>query len=48
MNDVTLPITSVERQVADLRVDTVSMLARIDRVKTRLDQIEKRLGSIDA
>jgi len=48
VRDLKLRMTSLERQVADLRVDMVAMSGRIDRIELRLDRIERRLDLIPA
>jgi outer membrane murein-binding lipoprotein Lpp len=44
MQDLKHRVTSLERQVADIRVDmAAAMSARLDRIEVRLDRIERRL-----
>ena len=48
MQDVKHRVTSLERQVADIRVDMAGMSARMDRIDGRLDRIERRLELVPA
>ena len=41
--DIKPRLTSVERQVGELRLDLAGQPARIDRMEVRLDPIERRL-----
>ena len=43
MQDLKHRVTSLERQVADIRVDMAAMSARMDRIEVRLDRMERRL-----
>jgi archaellum component FlaC len=43
VQDLKHRMTSVERQLGELRVDIAGVHARIDRVEARLDRIEQRL-----
>jgi hypothetical protein len=46
VRDPKLRVTSLDRQVADLRGDMVGISSRIDRIEFRLDRIERRLDLI--
>ncbi len=41
--DIKPRLTSVERQVGELRVDLANQSSRIDRIDVRLDRMERRL-----
>ena len=48
VQDLKHRMTSVERQLGDLRSDMAGMSARIDRLETRIDRIERRLDIVSA
>ena len=48
VQDLKHRMTSVERQLGDLRSDMAGMSARIDRLETRIDRIEQRLDIVSA
>ena len=48
IGDLKHRMTSVERQVGELRVDMAGLSARMDRFDSRLDRIGRRLDLVDA
>jgi predicted nucleic acid-binding Zn-ribbon protein len=46
LQDIKHRVTSLERQVADIRVDMAAMSARMDRIDARLDRMERRLDVV--
>lgn len=48
VQDLKHRMTSVERQLGDLRSDMAGMSARIDRLEVRIDRIERRLDIVSA
>jgi len=48
LQDLKHRVTSLGRQVADIRMDMVAMSARMDRIEIRLDRIERRLELVPA
>ncbi len=48
MGDVKQRLTSVERQIGELRVDMAGISARMDRSDLRLERIERRLDIVEA
>jgi len=48
VQDLKHRMTSVERQLGDLRTDMAGISARIDRLETRIDRIERRLDIVSA
>ncbi len=48
LRDIKPRLTSVERQLGELRVDLAGQAARIDRIEVRLDRIERRLDIVSA
>jgi chromosome segregation ATPase len=43
LQDIKHRVSSLERQVADIRVDMAAMAMRMDRIEGRLDRMERRL-----
>ena len=48
VQDLKHRMTSVERQLGDLRSDMAGLSARIDRLEVRIDRIERRLDIVSA
>lgn len=48
LDENTLRLASVEREVAGLHSDVVGLHGRLDRVSDRLARIERRLDLVDA
>lgn len=48
VQDLKHRMTSVERQLGELRVDMAGMAGRIDRLEVRIDRIERRLDIVPA
>ena len=48
LRDIKHRVGSLERQVADIRVDMAAMSTRMDRIDGRLDRMERRLELVPA
>lgn len=48
VQDLKHRMTSVERQLGDLRSDVANVSGRIDRLEIRIDRIERRLDIVSA
>lgn len=48
VRDLKIRMTSIERQIGELRVDIAGLAARQDRADDRLDRIERRVDLRDA
>lgn len=48
LQDIKHRVSSLERQVADIRVDMAAMAMRMDRIDGRLDRMERRLDLVPA
>jgi predicted nucleic acid-binding Zn-ribbon protein len=48
VTDVKQRLTSIERQIGELRVDMAGLSGRIDRTELRLERIERRLDIVAA
>lgn len=48
VQDLKHRMTSVERQLGEMRVDMAGISGRIDRLEVRIDRIERRLDIVPA